>query len=311
MSKLPPLTAVRAFEAAARLGSFTKAAAELGMTQAAISYQVKLLEDRVGLPLFLRQARKVALSEAGRKLAPQVSDAFRQLAGAFAGLRQSDANVLSVTVVNTFCTNWLVPRLGSFQMAHPEIAVRLDASWRTYNLMEEDFDIAIRGGKGVWPGLKAHRLFAMEMVPLGSPDFLRRAGPIRAAADLLKLPLLDWQDECWRGWFKVAGIENPIYEGGPSMAAQTQQMLGVAAMAGQGIALLTPEFFADELASGRLVCASDIVYRMDQSYWLAYREDRAKSPKIRAFRDWILAEVAKDCEVSHSTGGEQRQLARM
>ena len=308
MAKLPPLSAIRAFEAAARLGSFTKAGEELGMTQAAISYQVKLLEDRVGLPLFLRQARKVVLSEAGRKLAPNVTDAFQQLAAAFAGLRESDANVLSTTVVNTFCTNWLVPRLGSFQMLHPEIAVRLDASWRTVNMMEEDFDIAIRGGKGVWPGLKSHRLFAMEMLPVCSPDFLKRVGPGHEPADLLKLPLLDWQDVAWRGWFKVAGIDNPVYEGGPSMAAQTQQMLGVAAMAGQGIALLTPEFFADELANGRLVCVSDIVYRMDQSYWLAYRADRAKSPKIRAFRDWILAEVAKDCEVSHR---EQHQIARM
>lgn len=308
MSKLPPLSAIRAFEAAARHGSFTKAGEELGMTQAAISYQVKLLEDRVGLPLFLRQARKVVLSEAGRKLAPNVSDAFQQLAAAFAGLRESDANVLSTTVVNTFCTNWLVPRLGSFQMLHPEIAVRLDASWRTVNMMEEDFDIAIRGGKGVWPGLKSHRLFAMEMLPVCSPDFLKRVGPGRKPADLLKLPLLDWQDDAWRGWFKVAGIDNPVYEGGPSMAAQTQQMLGVAAMAGQGIALLTPEFFAEELASGRLVRVSDIVHRMEQSYWLAYRADRAKSPKIRAFRNWILAEVAKDCEVSHSEPG---QIARM
>ena len=308
MSKLPPLSAIRAFEAAARHGSFTKAGEELGMTQAAISYQVKLLEDRVGLPLFLRQARKVVLSEAGRKLAPNVSDAFQQLAAAFAGLRESDANVLSTTVVNTFCTNWLVPRLGSFQMLHPEIAVRLDASWRTVNMMEEDFDIAIRGGKGVWPGLKSHRLFAMEMLPVCSPDFLKRVGPARTPADLLKLPLLDWKDDAWRGWFKVAGIDNPVYEGGPSMAAQTQQMLGVAAMAGQGIALLTPEFFAEELASGRLVRVSDIVHRMEQSYWLAYRADRAKSPKIRAFRDWILAEVAKDCEVSHSEPG---QIARM
>ncbi len=308
MRKLPPLSAIRAFEAAARHGSFTKAGEELGMTQAAISYQVKLLEDRVGLPLFLRQARKVVLSEAGRKLAPNVTDAFQQLAAAFAGLRESDANVLSLTVVSTFCTNWLVPRLGGFQIAHPEIAVRLDASWRTYDLREADFDIAIRGGKGEWPGLKSHRLFAMEMVPMCSPDFLKRAGQSRKPADLLKLPLLDWQDECWRGWFKVAGIDDPFYEGGPSMAAQTQQMLGVAAMGGQGIALLTPEFFADELAGGRLVCASDIVYRMDQNYWLAYRADRAKSPKIRAFRDWLLAEVAKDCEVSHR---EQRQLARM
>jgi LysR family glycine cleavage system transcriptional activator len=308
MSKLPPLSAIRAFEAAARHGSFTKAAEELGMTQAAISYQVKLLEDRVGLPLFLRQARRVELSEAGRKLAPAVADAFQRLGTAFAGLKESDANVLSLTVVSTFCTNWLVPRLGGFQMAHPQIAVRVDASWRTYDLREAEFDIAIRGGKGEWPGLKAHRLFPMEMVPMCSPDFLKRAGPIRNAADLLKLPLLDWQDVCWRDWFAHVGIADPVYEGGPAMTAQTQQMLGVAAMGGQGIALLTPAFFADELADGRLVLAHGTVHRTEQCYWLAYREDRAKSAKIRAFRDWILAELAKESDPAHSPVAK---LARM
>jgi LysR family glycine cleavage system transcriptional activator len=304
MAQLPPLSAIRAFEAAARHGSFTKAAEELGMTQAAISYQVKLLEDRVGLPLFLRQARKVELSEAGRKLAPAVADAFQRLSAAFAGLRESDANLLSLTVVSTFCTNWLVPRLGGFQMAHPQIAVRLDASWRTYDLRETEFDIAIRGGKGVWPGLKAHRLFPMEMVPMCSPDFLKRYGPIRDAAALLKLPLLDWQDNCWRDWFAHVGIADPVYEGGPAMAAQTQQMLGVAAMAGQGVALLTPEFFPEELADGRLVLAHQALHRTEQSYWLAYREDRARSPKIRAFRDWILAELASESDPAHKPKGK-------
>src|SRR5512138_1877649 len=110
-TKLPPLSAIRAFEAAARHGSFTKAAEELGMTQAAVSYQVKVLEDRIGSPLFLRQARRVVLS-----------DAFQRLGAAFASFRETDENVLSVTAINTFCTNWLVPRLGSFQMAHPNIA---------------------------------------------------------------------------------------------------------------------------------------------------------------------------------------------
>jgi LysR family glycine cleavage system transcriptional activator len=123
-SKLPPLTAIRAFEAAARHESFTKAAAELGMTQAAISYQVKLLEDRVGAPLFLRQPKKVVLSEVGKRLAPQVSEAFQRLEAAFAAMRGTAEGVLSVTSVHTFATNWLVPRLGTFQLAHPDIAVR-------------------------------------------------------------------------------------------------------------------------------------------------------------------------------------------
>src|ERR1700758_1368415 len=122
MTKLPPLSAIRAFEAAARHGSFTKAATELGMTQAAISYQVKLLEDRVGAPLFLREPRRVVLSEIGKRLAPQISDAFQRLESAFGALRKTAEGVLSVTAVHTFATNWLVPRLGTFQMAHPDIA---------------------------------------------------------------------------------------------------------------------------------------------------------------------------------------------
>jgi LysR family glycine cleavage system transcriptional activator len=294
MSNLPPLSAIRAFEAAARHGSFTKAAEELGMTQAAISYQVKMLEDRVGTPLFLRQARKVVLSEAGRRLAPGIEEAFQRLAAAFASLRETDQNVLSMTVVNTFCTNWLVPRLGSFQMAHPNIAVRLDASARTVDFTKEDFDLGIRGGKGVWPGLKSHKLFPLDMTPLASPEFLARIGKINAPADLLKLPLLDWDDVCWRQWFKAAGIDDPKFNGGPYIAAPTQQMLGLAALAGQGIAMLTPAFFATELKSGRLVRVSDITYRDEQNYWLVYPEDRGRQPKIRAFRDWLLAQVADD-----------------
>jgi LysR family transcriptional regulator, glycine cleavage system transcriptional activator len=294
MTNLPPLSAIRAFEAAARHGSFTKAAEELGMTQAAISYQVKMLEDRVGTPLFLRQARKVVLSEAGKRLAPGIEEAFQRLDAAFATLRQTDQNVLSMTVVNTFCTNWLVPRLGSFQVAHPNIAVRLDASARTVDFTREDFDLGIRGGKGVWPGLKSHALFPLDMTPLASPEFLARVGRIDRPADLLALPLLDWDDECWRLWFKTAGIEDPKFVGGPYINVQTQQMLGLAALAGQGIALLTPAFFATELKSGRLVRVSNIVHRDEQNYWLVYPEERAKSPKIRAFRDWLLAEVADD-----------------
>jgi LysR family glycine cleavage system transcriptional activator len=294
MTNLPPLSAIRAFEAAARHGSFTKAAEELGMTQAAISYQVKLLEDRVGTPLFLRQARKVVLSEAGKRLAPGIEEAFQRLGAAFASLRETDQNVLSMTVVSTFCTNWLVPRLGSFQMAHPNIAVRLDASARTVDFTKEDFDLGIRGGKGVWPGLKSHPLIPLDMTPLASPEFLARVGKINEPADLLKLPLLDWDDICWRQWFKVAGVDDPKFNGGPYIAAPTQQMLGLAAVAGQGIAMLTPAFFPTELKSGRLVRVSDITYRDEQRYWLVYPEDRAKSPKIRAFREWLLAEVAED-----------------
>ncbi|MGH7187198.1 MAG: LysR family transcriptional regulator, partial [Pseudomonadota bacterium] len=170
MPNLPPLSAIRAFEAAARLGSFTKAAGELGMTQAAVSYQVKLLEDRDGAPLFLRQPRGVALSEAGRRLASPATEAFQRLRAAFAALHETSAGVLSVTSIQTFCANWLAPRLGGFQMAHPDIAVRLESAGRLVDFAREDFDLGIRGGAGNWPGLKTHLLMPIEFTPLCSPD---------------------------------------------------------------------------------------------------------------------------------------------
>jgi LysR family transcriptional regulator, glycine cleavage system transcriptional activator len=295
MSRLPPLSAIRAFEAAARHGSFTKAAEELGMTQAAVSYQVKLLEDRVGTPLFLRQPRRVVLSEAGKRLAPAVAEAFQRLNAAFASLRETDEHVLSVTAVNTFCTNWLVPRLGTFQMAHPNIAVRLEASHRVVDFALEEFDLAIRSGKGDWPGLKAYQLFPVDLTAVASPEFLKRVGRIERAEDLLSLPLLDCNDECWQRWFAHAGVKNPPPLKGPVLQMQTQQMIGSAAMAGQGIALVTPALFDTDLVAGRLIQILPIVVsHQDMEYWLVYPEDRQNAAKIRAFRDWILAEVAKD-----------------
>src|SRR5215510_9458698 len=197
--RLPPLSAIRAFEAAARHESFTKAAEELGMTQAAVSYQVKLLEDRLGMPLFLRQPRRVMLSEAGKRLAPAVAEAFQRLNAAYASLRETDGNVLSVSAVNTFCTNWLVPRLGTFQVAHPNIAVRLEASSRLVDFAQDEFDVAIRSGKGEWPGLKAHFLFPVDLTAVCSPDLLKRisAGRFARAEDLFARPLLDCRDDCW------------------------------------------------------------------------------------------------------------------
>jgi len=295
MSRLPPLSAIRAFEAAARHGSFTKAAEDLGMTQAAVSYQVKLLEDRVGAPLFLRHPRKVVLSEAGQRLAPAITEAFQRLNAAFASLKETDESVLSVTAINTFCTNWLVPRLGTFQMTHPDIAVRLDASSRLVDFTQEEFDLGIRDGKGVWPGLKSHLLFPVDLAPLASPDLLKRLGGAKRAEDLFDMPLLDCTDECWRRWFNAAGIANVPKLKGPVIQVQTQAMLGSAAVAGQGIALITPALFEAELDAGRLVQVLPIrCSHKDSSYWLVYPERRQNVAKIKAFREWILAEVAKD-----------------
>jgi len=296
LSKLPPLSAIRAFEAAARHESFTKAAAELGMTQAAVSYQVKLLEDRVGAPLFLRQARRVVLSEAGRRLAPPVAEAFQRLHGAFAAMRETAEGVLAVTAVHTFATNWLVPRMGAFQVAHPDIAVRLDVSSRNVDFGREDFDVGIRGGGGGWPGLKTHALLPVRFTPLCSPELLARYGPLDGPADLARVPRLFAHDEWWKSWFEAAGIPEPPQAVPSTLAVEVQSMLGTAAVAGQGVAMLMPAFFAADLAAGRLVQPFDLLATDGDSYWLVYAQERHNVPKIRAFREWILAEVKRDVE---------------
>jgi LysR family glycine cleavage system transcriptional activator len=307
MTALPPLAAIRVFEAAARLGSFTKAASELGMTQAAVSYQVKLLEDRLGTSLFARLPRGVALTEAGQRLAPAVGESFRRLHSAFADFRETSAGVLSITAIQAFCTNWLVPRLGGFQVAHPRIAVRLEASGRMVDFSRDDFDLGIRTGTGEWQGLRSHQLMPIEFTPLCSPEFLAKHGPVGAPGDLLRVPLLDWRDDWWRQWFALAGIADPRPELPSMFEVDSQVMLGQAAMAGHGIAILTPAFFAAELAAGRLVPPFPLIGRNASGFWLVYPEERRNSAKIRAFRDWILAEIRGDADRSQTSTERARQ----
>jgi LysR family glycine cleavage system transcriptional activator len=179
-------------------------------------------------------------------------------------------------------------------LAHPNIAVRLEASGQVVDFAREEFDLGIRGGQGRWPGLKAHLLIPIEFTPLCSPEFIARSGPLAAPADLLRLPLLDWRDDWWRQWFALAGIPNPQPSLPSAIEVDSQVMLGRAAMAGQGVAILTPAYFTAELAAGRLVQPFDLVARSDSSCWLVYPQERQNSPKIRAFRDWILQEVRRD-----------------
>jgi LysR family glycine cleavage system transcriptional activator len=288
---LPPLAAVRCFEAAARHLSFTRAAEELGMTQAAVSYQIRILEERVGGPLFARGARGVALTDAGRQLAPRVSDAFAQLRAAFEELSESADGVLSLTVLNAFASNWLVPRLGAFQLQHPKIAVKLDVSSDMIDFSREDVDIGIRTGSGAWPGLTAHKLIPVAYTAMASPTLLPKLPPLNGPADLLQCPLIDPTDAWWLDWFTAAGLDAPDMSARREMRVFFQNLAGSAAIAGHGVALLTPAFFVDEIKSGRLVQLFPFVREPGTFYWLVYRETRQRSPKIRAFRDWLLQEI--------------------
>lgn len=296
--RLPPLAAVRAFEAAARHMSFTKAADELGMTQAAVSYQIKLLEERVGAPLFLRRPRQVTLTEIGRRLAPQVRQAFETLSAAFAETRAGTGETLAITTVATFGSNWLAPRIGSFQVAHPKLAVRLDTSSHWVDFTREEMDVAIRVGRGRWPGLVTHRLMALTFTPMLSPQLAESIGGVEEPADLLDLPIIGPGDPWWAMWLEAAGLPPASVEGRPKNLLGSQANEAQAALAGQGVAMLTPEFFATELASGRLIQPFDLLGRDEDCFWLAYPGSRRNAPKIAAFRAWILSEMER------SAGGE-------
>lgn len=292
--RLPPLTAVRAFEAAARHMSFTRAAAELGMTQAAVSYQIKLLEERVGAPLFLRRPRQVMLTEAGRRLAPQVSQAFDTLSAAFAETRAGTGDTLSITTVATFGSNWLAPRIGSFQVAHPKLAVRLDTSSHWVDFSREEMDVAIRAGRGRWAGLVTHHLMALTFTPMLSPALAASIGGVKEPADLLKLPIIGPGDPWWAVWLKAAGLPPQSVEDRPKNLLGSQANEAQAALAGQGVAMLTPEFFVPEVATGRLLRPFELLGTDEDAFWLAYPESRRNNPKIAAFRSWILAEMARE-----------------
>jgi LysR family glycine cleavage system transcriptional activator len=290
------MSAVRVFEAAARHQSFTRAAEELGMTQAAVSYQIKMLEDRIGAPLFIRLPRQVALTAKGRQLAPAVTEAFEALRNAFAGIEATVQSVLSISTLTTFASNWLVPRLGRFQQLHPDIAVQINVSGQVVDFGQSDFDLAIRSGNGDWPGLEAHLLFPNLFTPVCSPELIRGV-TLKDPSDILRFPIISPNDPWWQDWFIAAGVQDFDPSKRPDNYLGAQQFEGMVAMAaGQGFALINPYFFPGDLAAGRLVQPFDLLATSERGYWLVYPKARRRSAKIEAFRDWVLSEVAGDAE---------------
>jgi LysR family transcriptional regulator, glycine cleavage system transcriptional activator len=293
MRNLPPLAAVRVFEAAARHQSFTQAAAELGMTQAAVSYQVKLLEQRLGVPLFLRARRRVQLTEAGRRAATLVSAGLDQIADGFSGLLADNAGVLTISTTQTFASEWLAPRLGRFQLPRPELAVRLLTQNNVIDFAREEVDVAVRSAldPDEWPGLRAHFLFRVHGTPLCTPAF-RDLHDIRAPADLLRVPRITPDDYWWDHWFERVGIPAPAKEPG-GLRLDAQSMEGNAAMAGVGVAILTPMFWRGAMANGALVQLFPEIDVEPRSFWLVYPDYKRQQAKIVAFRDWLLEEVER------------------
>jgi LysR family glycine cleavage system transcriptional activator len=289
MRRLPPLSAVRVFESAARHQNFTAAASELGMTQAAVSYQIRLLEERLGIQLFSRAKGRVALTDAGRRAAPLVSAGFDNIADAFSAILAEDSSVLAISTTATFASNWLAPRLGAFQIEQPELAVRLHAENRVLDFARDELDVGIRSTSGPpdWPALRTHFLYRLHSTPLCSPEFASRHN-IKEPADLLNVPRLSPADDWWTYWFRLAGVTAPDSAPKSGIRFDTQALEGNAAMAGAGMGMLTPMYWRTELASGRLVQLFPMISFEGPCFWLVYPDYKRTQPKIIAFRDWLL-----------------------
>ena len=297
MRRLPPLAAVRAFEAAARNESFTAAAAELGLTQAAVSYQVKALEERLGSPLFVRERGRARLTPLGQRLLPTLSQAFDSIEAAFASHRQEDEALLTVTTTHTFGNTWLAWRLGSFQMEHPDLAVRLTTSNELVDLRSGDADVAIRAGPGGWEGLEHHELFKSEFTPMASPACIaeaeRKLGRKLEPADMPLQNRISPSDDWWHQWFSDNGVaaDDQLLRR-PGIRLDNQANEGHAAMAGQGFALLTPLLWKGDVSAERLaVPFPDRISARGWAYWLVYPTERRMVPKVKRFREWLLAEM--------------------
>jgi LysR family glycine cleavage system transcriptional activator len=297
--RLPPLNSLRAFESAARHLSFKKAADELHVTPAAISQQIRTLEEHCGVTLFHRLTRALRLTEAGQAALPPLREGFDRLAEAAEAMRApGTAGVLTVSVAPSFGAKWLVPRLDRFRSAHPEFDIRIDATDALAKFAGDGVDVALRYGRGAYRNLHADLLMPEVAFPVCSPRLLERGPPLRQPEDLRHYTLLhvQWKMEDdaapnWRMWLRAAGVTGVNAERGPRFSADS--MTVEAAVEGQGVALASGALVEGDLRAGRLVrpFPPSVCQETAFSYYLVYPEARAQETKVTAFRDWVLAEV--------------------
>jgi LysR family transcriptional regulator of beta-lactamase len=286
-----PLNALRAFESSARHLSFTRAAQELNVTQAAVSQQVRMLEERLGATLFKRLPRGLAITDEGLALRPVLSDAFDRIE---AVLRQFEGGhfheVLTVGAVGTFAVGWLMPRLKAFHDAHPFVELRLMTNNNLVDLAAEGLDFAIRFGDGTWPGSRASKLFDAPLSVLCTPEIAQR---LHTPADLAGEKLLrSYRADDWANWFAAAGlaprpVRGPVFD--------SSRLMVEAAMQGAGVALAPASMFERDLSMGRLARPFDIDVHAG-SYWLTWQKAKPASPAMRAFSQWIAKEVVESGE---------------
>jgi LysR family transcriptional regulator, glycine cleavage system transcriptional activator len=294
--RLPSLNALKAFEAAARHESFTRAAEELCVTQGAVSHQVKALEAELGLKLFNRERQRLVITEAGRAYLATVRDAFDRIAsGTERLLQRQNAGALTVSTSPNFAAKWLVHRLGRFAEAHASIDLRVSASLHHVDFASEDVDLAIRHGDGQAPGLHVTRLCAEELFPVCSPKLLQSGKPLRQPADLSRHTLLHVNDrQDWDKWLEAADAGKVDVSRGPVL---NQASMAIdAAIDGHGVALARSALAAWDLIGGRLVRPFALALPASFAYWIVCPKATAKLPKVMAFTQWLLAEAADDVQ---------------
>src|SRR6476660_357776 len=294
-ARLPSLNGLRAFEAAARHMSFTQAAAELNVTQTAISHQIKRLEEELGVRLFVRQNRSLALTPEAKEYLPGIRAAFNDLRLATDRLlRKDDGNVLTISTLASLADKWLLPRISDFQQKHPGIDVRITTSTALVDFKRESVDAAIRYGRGQWPGLRAEWLMADKMFPVCSPALLKGKKPLRKPEDLADHVLLhssSGNDDDWRLWLTAAGLPTNLSRQ-PGITFDMVFMTIQAAIDGVGVAMGRTSYVRDDLAKGRLVVPCEITLPVDAGFYLVSPDGRADSPKLSAFREWLVATAA-------------------
>jgi len=295
--RLPPLKALRAFEAAARHLSFTKAADELAVTQAAISHQVKGLEEVLGISLFRRFNRRLMLTDAGQIYQPALSEAFDAIEIATQRMRQEEqTGPLKITVANSFAAKWLLPRLPGFRERHPDIDVMVAAADKIVDFTRDDFDMGIRFGLGHYPGLRVDLLFEDEAFPVCSPKLLEGPHPLLTHEDLHRHTLL--HDEVgimelphWQDWVKRTGLRGIRLDRGPRFSHSSLAIQ--AAVDAQGVALVRQSLVGLDLEAGRLIRPFGPALKSNFACYVVSPEGTAGKPKIKAFRDWLFEESAK------------------
>ncbi|NKB54900.1 MAG: transcriptional regulator GcvA [Alphaproteobacteria bacterium] len=296
---LPPLNALRAFEASARHRSFSRAAEELNVTPAAISHQIKGLEEFLAAKLFRRAKRTLMLTQAGQTLLPGIRKGFTAFGEAMEEFGLYDeTGMLTVAVTPSFAAKWLVHRIEHFNRAHPDVDIRMTTSMGLMDYDRDGIEIGVRYGKGDYEDMITEHLLSTEIIPVCSPRLLNGENSLRAPRDLEHFTLLHDDSHRheemypdWAMWLRAAGASNVDSSHGLRFdtAGETQN----AAVEGVGVALGRTTLVSDDIAAGRLVRIFDLVLPSDFAYWIVYTESSIKRPKVKIFRDWLKSEGAE------------------